>query len=61
MTISEYKLIKYGVQKISQLEQDVNDLINIGWQPIGEVKLVVVDGQQVLIQQMQKSRKNDKK
>lgn len=50
--VNQVKLLVRSVKYIDQLESDINQLISVGWQPQGNIKLLNVDNQQVLMQQM---------
>lgn len=50
--IEQVKYLTYKVNQISSLEQEVNNLITQGWQPIGELKILKLDGTEVVMQQM---------
>ncbi len=47
-----YRLIRGGVNQLSSIEAQVNEHIMGGWEPIGELKSAITDGQTVFIQQM---------
>lgn len=51
--MDDYKIVKYGVQHLEALETEVKQLITRGWKPVGELKIVEIDRQQVAIQQME--------
>lgn len=57
--VNEYKLVRYGINNVSALEDEVNILIDKGWQPIGVVNIVVADKQTILIQQMERGKRNE--
>lgn len=58
--VNGYKLVRHGINNISQLEDEVNQLIEIGWQPVGVVNVVVADKQTILIQHMERGKRNDR-
>lgn len=51
--MDDYKLVKYGVQRLEELEAEVKSLIIKGWKPVGELKIIEIDRQQVAVQQME--------
>lgn len=48
--ITDYKLVKSGVNNMIGFEQQIKDLIDIGWQPHGVLQLITIDKQPVLVQ-----------
>ena len=50
--ISEVKFLTSSVGGLPQMEQSINDLIQQGWQPVGELKVVKDDKQDVLLQEL---------
>ncbi|PPD51467.1 MAG: hypothetical protein CTY12_07890 [Methylotenera sp.] len=58
--VNGYKLVRHGINNISHMEEEVNQLIEIGWQPIGVVNMVVADKQTILIQHMERGTRNDR-
>lgn len=58
--VNGYKLVRHGINNIAQLEDEVNQLIEQGWQPIGVVNIVVADKQTILIQHMERGKRNER-
>ena len=56
-----YKLVRQNVNKLQQLEDDVNMYIGLGWKPVGEIKQTMCDGTPVFIQQMEFSLNHPKR
>lgn len=51
--VAGYKLIRYGLNQLSDLERDVMDLCVRGWQPIGPLQQArTPEGSPLFIQQM---------
>lgn len=49
----KYKLIRGGVNNLQKMENEINEYIQQGWLPVGEIKMVTSDGQTVFVQQME--------
>lgn len=49
----KYKLIRCGFNQLSELEDEVNTLLDSGWVTVGELKAVTVDRQLIFIQQLE--------
>jgi hypothetical protein len=47
-----YKLVRQSVRNLQDLEDEVNELINQGWAPVGSVIQTTVDGTPIFVQQM---------
>lgn len=58
--VNGYKLVRHGINNLSQLEDEVNQLIEIGWQPLGVINVVVADKQTILIQHMERGKRNER-
>jgi len=48
--VTDYKMIRAGVQQLTWFEQQVKEAIDIGWQPHGPLQLITVDKHTVLLQ-----------
>lgn len=48
-----YKLVRQNVNKLQQLEDEVNMLVGLGWKTVGEVKQTICEGTPIFIQQME--------
>lgn len=50
--IEKVRFLKVNGHNLINLEQEVNRMINEGWQPLGEIKILTVDRHEIVIQQM---------
>jgi hypothetical protein len=50
--MSKYKLVRHSVVNLQVLEDEVNELIEQGWAPVGSVIQTTIDGTIVFVQQM---------
>ena len=48
----KYKLVTGGINQLSKIEAEVNNLTNLGWEVVGELKTAAAEGQTVFVQQM---------
>lgn len=48
--VTDYKLVKSGVNNMASFERQIKDLIDIGWQPHGVLQIITIDKQPVLVQ-----------
>ncbi len=47
-----YKLVSGGINHLARIEKEVNDLTELGWEVVGELKTATAEGQTVFVQQM---------
>lgn len=48
--VTDYKIVKCGAHQLSQLEDEVKQFVNKGWQPHGTLQIIMIDKQTVLVQ-----------
>ncbi|MCK9369736.1 hypothetical protein M0R04_07510 [Candidatus Dojkabacteria bacterium] len=47
-----YKLVSGGINHLARIENEVNLMIDLGWEVVGELKTATAEGQTVFVQQM---------
>ena len=51
--IAGYKLVRFGLNQLTELEREVSDLIVRGWEPVGVLQQTITpEGRPLFIQQM---------
>jgi hypothetical protein len=47
-----YKLVTGGINQLVSMETQINQLIDVGWEVVGELKVATAEGQTVFVQQL---------
>ena len=56
--VVKYRLVRESINRVAHLEDEVNRLLESGWQPVGSINVVVADKQTILIQHMEKGTRD---